>query len=149
MNIKQLDLKVINYLRLSFLPVARLAIFVIYFWFGILKLFGESPATPLAQTFVSKTLGAANFSWSFKALAVYECIIGILFLFPKLTRLVIPLLLIHMVVVCLPLFIVPDLAWIKPFVPTLEGQYIIKNLAIIALAIGIAAQTKPFSKKGR
>jgi putative oxidoreductase len=66
-----------------------------------------------------------------------------------MTRLVIPLLLIHIVIVCLPLFVVPDLAWSKPFIPTLEGQYIIKNLAIIALAIGIAAQTKPFKSKKR
>jgi uncharacterized membrane protein YkgB len=146
MNIRKIDLKIIAWLRKSFLPMARLAIFVVYFWFGILKLFEQSPATPLAQAFVSKTLGAANFGWSFKALAIYECIIGILFLFPKMTRIVIPLLLIHMAIVCLPLFIVPDLAWSKPFVPTLEGQYIIKNLAIIALAIGVAAQTKPLKK---
>jgi uncharacterized membrane protein YkgB len=146
MNIRKIDLKIIAWLRKSFLPMARLAIFVVYFWFGILKLFEQSPATPLAQAFVSKTLGAANFVWSFKALAIYECIIGILFLFPKMTRIVIPLLLIHMAIVCLPLFIVPDLAWTKPFVPTLEGQYIIKNLAIIALAIGVAAQTKPLKK---
>jgi uncharacterized membrane protein YkgB len=146
MNIRKIDLKIIAWLRKSFLPMARLAIFVVYFWFGILKLFEQSPATPLAQAFVSKTLGAANFVWSFKALAIYECIIGILFLFPKMTRIVIPLLLIHMAIVCLPLFIVPDLAWSKPFVPTLEGQYIIKNLAIIALAIGVAAQTKPLKK---
>jgi uncharacterized membrane protein YkgB len=145
-SIKDLDIKIINFFRRSFLPMARLAIFVVYFWFGILKLFGESPATPLAQAFVNKTLGAANFGWSFKALAIYECIIGILFLFPKMTRIVIPLLLIHMLIVCLPLFIVPDLAWTKPFVPTLEGQYIIKNLAIIALTIGVAAQTKPLKK---
>jgi uncharacterized membrane protein YkgB len=147
MKKQQLDLKVIDFFRQSFIPMARLAIFVVYFWFGILKLFGESPATPLAQAFVNKTLGAANFGWSFKVLAVYECVIGILFLFPKLTRLVIPMLLIHMFIVCLPLFVVPELAWQKPFVPTLEGQYIIKNLAIIAVAIGIAAQTKPLSKK--
>jgi uncharacterized membrane protein YkgB len=146
MNKNKTDLLIIEWLRKSFLPVARIAIFVVYFYFGILKLLGESPATPLAHAFVDKTLGAANFGWSFKALAVYECIVGILFLFPKMTRLVIPLLLIHMVIVCLPLFVVPDLAWRKPFVPTLEGQYIIKNLAIIALAVGIAAQTKPLKR---
>jgi uncharacterized membrane protein YkgB len=138
---------VIDWLRKSFLPAARLAIFVVYFWFGILKLFGESPATPLAQAFVDKTLGAANFGWSFKALAVYECVIGILFLLPKFTRVVIPMLLVHMLIVCLPLFVIPELAWQSFAVPTLEGQYIIKNLAIIALAIGIAAQTKPMNKK--
>lgn len=146
MDIANLDLKIIAWLRRAFLPLARLAIFVIYFYFGFLKLIGDSPATPLAHALVVKTIGAANFGWSYKALAIYECIIGVLFLFPKLTRVVLPLLLIHIIVVCSPLFLVTNLAWTKPFVPSLEGQYIIKNLAITALAIGVAAQTVPIRK---
>jgi uncharacterized membrane protein YkgB len=147
MNTQNLDLKLIKLLKKLFLPVARIAIFVVYFWFGVLKLFGESPATSVAHTFVNKTLGAASFGWSFKALAIYECIVGVLFLFPKMTRVTIPLLLVHMVIVCMPLLVVPELAWQKPLVPTLEGQYIIKNLAIVALAIGVAAQTQPLARK--
>jgi uncharacterized membrane protein YkgB len=147
MNIKHLDLKIIAWLRRWFLPLARLAIFIIYFWFGALKLLGLSPATPLAEALVSRTVGAAHFDLLFHLLAGFECLIGILFLFPKATRVVIPLLFIHMLIVCSPLLLVPGLAWSKPFVPTLEGQYIIKNLAIAVLAIGIAAQTKPLAAK--
>jgi len=33
-------------------------------------------------------------------------------------------------------------------VPTLEGQYIIKNLALIAVAIGIASHLHPMLKSG-
>jgi uncharacterized membrane protein YkgB len=145
MNIKNADLKIIGWLRRWFLPLARFAIFIIYFWFGALKLFDLSPAGPLAEALAAKTIGLAHFSISFHILAVFECLIGVLFLFPKFTRIVIPLLFIHIVIVCSPLLLVPDLAWSKPFVPTLEGQYIIKNLAIAALAIGIAAQTKPLA----
>lgn len=145
MNIKTLDLKLIAWLRRSFLPLARLAIFVIYFWFGILKLFDLSPVGPLAQALAAKTIGLAHYSLAFHILAVYECLIGVLFLFPKATRIVIPLLLLHMIIVCSPLLLVPHLAWSRLFVPTLEGQYIIKNMAIIALAIGVAAQTRPLS----
>ncbi len=148
MNIKTLDLKIIDWLRRSYLPIARLAVFIIYFYFGVLKLLGDSPATPLAHALVAKTGEAQHFHLLFMLLAVYECIIGVLFLFPKLTRIVIPLLFIHMIIVCSPLFIVPNLAFTKPFVPTLEGQYIIKNVAIIALAIGVAAQTPPLQGKG-
>jgi len=146
MNIKTLDLKIIAWLRCSYVPLARLAIFVIYFYFGLLKLLGESPATPLARAFTDKLIGASHFHVAFMVLAVFECVIGVLFLFPRLTRIVIPLLFIHMIIVCSPLFIVPHLAFVKPFVPTLEGQYIIKNLAIIALALGVAAQTTPLKK---
>jgi len=45
--------------------------------------------------------------------------------------------------------LVPHEAWTKPFVPTLEGQYIIKNVVLAALAIGIAAQTPPLKQKQR
>ncbi|HEY5442722.1 MAG TPA: hypothetical protein VIJ68_04235 [Candidatus Saccharimonadales bacterium] len=148
MNIKTIDLTIIEWLRRWFLPFARVAIFIIYFWFGILKLFNLSPASPLAQALVAKTVGAAHFNLLFNILAVYECLIGVLFLFPKATRIVIPLLFIHMIIVCSPLILVPHLAWSRPFVPTLEGQYIIKNVAVIALAIGVAAQTRPLRSKG-
>jgi uncharacterized membrane protein YkgB len=146
MSIRTLDLQIIEWLRRTYLPVARLAVFVIYFYFGVLKLLGDSPATPLARALVDKTIGAGQFHLSFMVLAVFECLIGVLFLFPKMTRVVIPLLFLHMVIVCSPLLIVPHLVFTKPFVPTLEGQYIIKNIAIIALAIGVAAQTKPLAK---
>jgi uncharacterized membrane protein YphA (DoxX/SURF4 family) len=143
MDIKTIDLKVIEWLRRVFPVLARVAIFVIYFWFGILKLFNLSPAGPLAQALVAKTFGAQHYDLLFHVLAVYECLIGVMFLFPKLTRVVIPLLAVHLVIVCSPLVLVPHLAWSRAFVPTLEGQYIIKNVAIIALAIGIAAMIRP------
>src|SRR5436190_14867971 len=65
--------------------VARVAIFVIYFWFGLLKLLNLSPATPLAAALVSLTIGMPYFSASFKALAVFECVLGLMFLIPALT----------------------------------------------------------------
>jgi uncharacterized membrane protein YkgB len=61
-------------------------------------------------------------------------------------RITIPLLLVHMAVVCSPLVLVPELTWQRLFVPTLEGQYIIKNVVIVAVAFGIAAHTEPLRK---
>jgi uncharacterized membrane protein YkgB len=55
--------------------------------------------------------------------------------------------LVHMAVVCSPLVLVPELTWQQPFVPTLEGQYIIKNIVIVAVAFGIASHTQPLYKK--
>lgn len=142
-----LDLKLIAYFKRLYIPVARVAIFLVYFWFGILKVFNLSPASPLARALIDRTIGGQYFDLLFVVLAIYECIIGILFLFPKCTRIVIPLLFIHMIIVCSPLILVPDIAWTAPFVPTLEGQYIIKNAVIIAVAIGIAASTTPLTAK--
>jgi uncharacterized membrane protein YkgB len=147
MNLQKLDLKLIEFFRRSFIPVARFSVFAVYFWFGLLKLLDLSPATPLASALVDKTIGLQYFDTSYTLLALLECLIGVLFLFPKATRIVIPLLLLHLVTVCSPLLITPELVWSKPFVPTLEGQYIIKNVAIIAVAIGVAAQTPPIKSK--
>lgn len=146
MNIKYIDLTVIAFFKRTFLPFARIALFIVFFWFGVLKLLGLSPASPLAQALTAQTVGLQYFDVLFNVLSVIECLIGILFLIPKATRVVIPLLFIHMIVVSAPLLLVPHEVWTGFLVPTLEGQYIIKNVAIVALAIGVAAQTVPLVK---
>ncbi|MFI5212614.1 MAG: hypothetical protein ACHQTE_01480 [Candidatus Saccharimonadales bacterium] len=138
-----IDVKMITFFKRSFIPAARFALFIIFFWFGFLKLVGLSPADSLARALTAQTIGVQYFDTLFIILSLVECIIGILFLFPKLTRVVIPLLLFHMLLVCSPLVLLPHIVWQMPFVPTLEGQYIIKNAAVVALAIGIAASAQP------
>lgn len=147
MTLQNFDKKFIGFAKRRFNPLARSALFIIFFYFGLLKLLGLSPAEGLAATLVAKTVGAAYFQQLFMALAVFECLIGILFLVPKATRVVIFLMLIHMLVVCSPLVLVPEAVWSAPLVPNLDGQYVIKNMALIVLAIGLVAQTKPLKAK--
>ncbi len=142
-KITELDIRLIEFFRKTFIPFARFSIFLIFFWFGFVKLIGLSAASPLAEALTAKTVGMQYFDVLFFALSLAECIIGILFLFPKATRIVIPLLLLHMLIVCSPLVLVPEYTWQQFGVPTLEGQYIIKNAVVIAVAIGIAASAKP------
>ncbi len=146
-NIAHWDERAIAFFRGSYIPLARVAFFIIFFWFGFLKLIGVSPAGDLAEALTAKTIGLDWFELSFKTLALLECVIGILFLIPKAVRIVIPLLFVHLLVVCSPLVFVPELTWQSFMVPTLEGQYIIKNVAIVALAFGVVAHTKPLSAK--
>ena len=147
MKIQKIDLRLIAFFKRTYIPVARFSIFLIFFWFGFIKLLGLSPAGPLAHALIEKTVGVQYFDALFIILAVLECIIGVLFLFPKATRVVIPLLLFHMLIVCSPLLLVPGYTWQQALVPTLEGQYIIKNAVVIAVAIGIAASATPISNK--
>lgn len=125
------------------MPFARVAIFVIFFWFGILKVLSLSPASPLVASLLERTLpfmGAGTFILLF---GLFEVLIGILFLLRGAERLAILLLALHMATTVMPLILLPQIAWQAPFVPTLEGQYIIKNIAIIALAMGIAGHLRP------
>lgn len=121
---------------------ARIALFVIYFWFGFLKVIGLSPASPLASALVAHTIGMQYFTTSFKITGVFECVIALLFLFPRLTWIASAAIAVHLVVVCSPVVLVPSAAWVHPLVPTLEGQYIIKDVALLALAIGIIAHRR-------
>lgn len=146
-KIEHWDEKIITFFRRSYIPLARVALFVVFFWFGILKLTGASPAGDLAEALTANTIDMDWFNVSFKLLAVLECVIGVLFLIPKAVRIVIPLLFVHLLVVCSPLILVPELTWQSFMVPTLEGQYIIKNIVIVALAFGVAANTRPLAAK--
>lgn len=145
-KLEAIDLRIISFLRTHYVFIARIAIFIVFFWFGALKLLGLSPAGPLAQALTEQTMGIQYFDVLYMFLSLIECVIGVLILFPKAIRVVFPLLLVHMAVVCSPLLLIPDLVWTAPFVPTLEGQYIIKNIIIVALAISLAAATKPLRK---
>ena len=78
---------------------------------------------------------------------IFEAVIGILFLIKGAERIVLPLLLIHMVMTFMPLILLPSVTWTGFAVPSLEGQYIIKNLVIIASAIGIMSQLHPLPRK--
>ncbi len=147
MKLNKFDSRLIQFFKRTYIPMARIAFFIIFFWFGYLKLAGLSPAGPLAQSLIANTVGLENFDFLFKLLALIECVIGVLFLFPKAARITIPLLFIHMIIVCSPLLLVPELTWQSFMVPTLEGQYIIKNIAIVALAFGVAANTQPLVNK--
>lgn len=142
-----LDASFIVWLQRYKLVIARVSIFIVYFWFGILKVLDASPAGPVAEVLVEKTVGLEHFDTLFVVLGLLECLIGVLFLFPKAIRLVFPLVIIHLVIVCAPLVLVPDRTWVTFLAPTLEGQYIIKNVLIAALAITVAASAQPLKSK--
>ena len=129
-------------------PFARLGLFVVFFWFGALKVVGLSPASGLMQALFEQTINFISFNHFMILFGLFECLIGVLFLFRGFERIVLPLLFLHMLLTFLPLFVLPEATWSGFLVPTLEGQYIIKNLGIIAAAIGIVANL-PSSNKSQ
>jgi uncharacterized membrane protein YkgB len=125
------------------MPVARFGLFVVFFWFGALKVLGLSPASGVVARLFEQTIPFMSFDFFLILFGLFECLIGVLFVIKGLERVVIPLLFIHMITTFGPLVFLPDETWSAFMVPTLEGQYIIKNLVIIATAIGVAAKVKP------
>lgn len=127
------------------LLVLRISVGLIFFWFGFLKFFDNlSSAQGIAsQTISWLTFGYLDASISMPILAAVECAIGIGILTKKYMEHVIPLLYLQMFGTILPLFIFAEKTWeAVPFVPTLEGQYIIKNAILISAAVVLGAIAK-------
>ena len=121
---------------------SRFALFVVYFWFGLLKVLGLSPASPLVLSLLGKTMPFMEPHAFLILFGILEVIIGLLFLIPRTEKLALCLLTLHMIAVSLPLILLPQITWQKLFVPTLEGQYIIKNILIIAIAFTLAVHRR-------
>lgn len=137
----------IRFAKQNYAWIARVALFIIYFYFGLLKILGLSPASVLAIGFADK-MGMGDISQQlYILLAIVECVIGLLILVPKFTRIALFLMFGHMLLVCAPIVLYPEAVWTAPFIPNIEGQYIIKNIALVALALGLVASTAPLSKK--
>lgn len=128
------------------IPLARTCLFIIFFWFGSLKLIDQSPANPLVESLLHKTLPFIAFNQFIIFLGIWEIIIGVVFLIPKVEKIAIAFLIPHMITAFMPLIFLPGTTWKSFLVPTLEGQYIIKNLLIIALAVSIVLSIKPIKK---
>ncbi len=120
----------------------RFAIFLIYAWFGILKVVGASPATEMVLELLDKTLPFMDPGLFMILFGLFEVLIGVLFLFPRAFKLALLLIFIHLVTTTLPLFILPHMVWTSTLAPTLEGQYIIKNILIISLILFIISRQK-------
>ena len=112
---------------------ARLALGIVFIWFGALKMIGElSPAYDL----VAATIYWLTPEIIIPLIGLWEVAIGVAFLFPPLTRLALLLLIPQMPATFLPLVLLPEVTFtVIPWGLTLEGQYIVKNLVIIACAL--------------
>jgi len=127
------------------LTLLRLAIGVVFFWFGILKYFpGASPAEELAgRTIETLTGGLVPAATALPILATWEVAIGIGLFVGRWMRAVLLLLFVQMLGTITPLFLFPSKTFATfPLVPTLEGQYIIKNIVIVSAAIVLGATVR-------
>ncbi|MBA2702051.1 MAG: DoxX family membrane protein [Chloroflexi bacterium] len=127
------------------LTLLRLALGVVFLWFGALKLFpGLSSAETLAgRTIEALTLGVVPMAVAVPVLAVWEVAIGAGLIIGRWMRAVLLLLFAQMLGTVTPLVLFPMETFSQvPFVPTLEGQYIIKNIVLISAGIVLGATVR-------
>jgi len=136
--LEPLDRRITAWMNRHGVTLTRVSLGIIYLWFGALKFFpGSSPAESLATDTVTR-LSGGNIPehLALIGLASWEVLIGLGLLSGRFLRITLLLLWLQMAGALLPLVLFPDETFARfPLVPTLEGQYIIKNLVIISAAI--------------
>lgn len=115
----------------------RIALSIVYIWFGSLKIIGISSAGEL----VEKTVYWFKPELFVPILGFCEVIIGVGLLIKRFIPYTIVLLLLHMAVTFLPFFIQKSNCFdVFPYCPTLTGQYIIKNIVLVSGALIVAGK---------
>jgi uncharacterized membrane protein YkgB len=142
---KHFESHIIDWMSVYGIVLLRISIGIVFFWFGFQKFF---PGISSAEDIATRTIDVVSFGivkapYSMPILAIWESLIGLGFLFGRYLRLTTLLLYVQMAGTFFPLFIFPEEAfYVVPIVPTLEGQYIIKNIVIITAAMVILAHNQ-------
>jgi uncharacterized membrane protein YkgB len=124
------------------ITLLRVSLGVIFFWFGALKFHPkQNPIETLAaQTIKRLTFGLVKPRVSVPILAGIEVFIGLGLLTRKFIRGTLLVMLAHMIGTMSSLIVVPGRAFKRfPYMPTVEGHYVIKNIVLISAGLVIGA----------
>lgn len=144
-TLDEIDRRIVEFMGRWGMPALRGALAVIFIWFGVLKPLGLSPAAGLLKKTVAWMPLLSPDQW-LAVIGWWEVVIGVTFLFRPTLRVAIGLLALQMVGTFMPLVMLTDVTFQEgrvPYAPTMEGQYIIKNLLIIAAALVVGGSVRP------
>jgi uncharacterized membrane protein YkgB len=143
--VERADLGITGWMARYGLTMLRLSLGVVFLWFGALKFFPQlSPAQDLATRTISVlSRGLVSPEFSLPMLAAWECLIGLGLVVGRGLRGILLLLYAQMLGTLTPIVLFPhELFTAIPYAPTLEGQYIIKNLVLISAGIVVGATVR-------
>lgn len=132
--------KVSLFLKNRSINLLRYALALIFFWFGLQKMLGISPAEEMVRH-ATNWFGVHQFVIF---LGLWEVVIGVCLAIRPLMRIGLLLMFLQFPGTFLPLFLNPeDCFTIFPYGLTLEGQYIFKNLILISAGLVIIGSLHP------
>ncbi len=134
-----------SFMRRYGITLMRISLGIVFLWFGFLKFFpGLSPAHELAtRTIELLTFGLITPKVSIIILAAWETLIGLGLISGVFMRGTLFLLFTQMMGTMTPLILFPLETFTRiPYAPTLEGQYIIKNLVLISAGLVLGATVR-------
>lgn len=128
-DLTRLDSAFESWLSRHGVPVLRYALAVVFFWFGIVKPLGISPANPV----VYHGVFFLPFDLFFPVLGWWEALVGVGLLFDRTVRYAVYLMVFQMLGTMIPLFTTPWMTFVDwPLVPSEVGAYIIKNWVLLS-----------------
>ncbi len=142
---ERIDVKITNWMAKLGIRLLRISLGIVFLWFGALKFFPDlSPAQDLAVRTISQlSFGLISAQMSLTILATWECLIGLGLIFGVLMRATLLLLFLQMLGTITPIFLFPQEVFTHiPYAPTLEGQYIIKNIVLISAGFVLGATVR-------
>jgi uncharacterized membrane protein YkgB len=140
--IRRLDRLMTRFLARYSMPLLRISLGLIFLGFGLLKFFPElSPAEDLAQATMSKlTFGIVPEGIGIVLVAALETAIGMSLITGKYQRVGIAMLAMAMIGVLSPIVLFPGELFAGSYnAPTLEGQYVLKDLVLLTSGMVVAA----------
>lgn len=137
-RIERADQLIVPKLRRWAIPALRIALAIVFVWFGALKVLGVSPVSEM----VASTVYFVDPDWFVPVLGVVEVGVGIGLAFRIWMRLVLALLILQMLGTFLVLVVLPDLAFqdSNPLLLTTEGEFVLKNLVILGSGLVVGSQ---------
>ena len=127
-------------------PLLRISLGVVFLWFGLLKIFDVSPVSGL----VANTIYWFDPDVVVPALGVFEVFVGACLVAGRLMRIARPLLVLQMAGTFMVLVLLPDVAFRdgNPFLLTVEGEFVVKNLVLLSSALVIGSRLAPLGEGG-
>jgi uncharacterized membrane protein YphA (DoxX/SURF4 family) len=141
----RLDARITRWMARYGILFLRISMGIIFLWFGALKFFpGLSPAAGLATRTIERlTFGLIAPDVSIIILATWESLIGLGLITGYFMRATLLLLFLQMLGTISPIFFFPkEVFTILPYAPTLEGQYILKNMVLISAGLVIGSTVR-------
>jgi uncharacterized membrane protein YkgB len=141
---ERVDARLRPFLARIGVPLLRISVGVVFLWFGLLKIFDVSPVSAL----VAKTIYWFDPDLVVPALGAVEVFVGLCLLAGRLMRLALPLLVLQMAGTFLVLVMHPDVAFREgnPFLLTVEGEFVVKNLVLLSAGLVIGSRLAPLGE---
>jgi len=143
---ERLDGFVAGFMEAYSLLLLRLALALVFVWFGALKLADRSPVADL----VADTVYWLPADFFVRFLGAWEVVIGLGLLLPLALRITLLLFFLQMAGTFLVLVIHPGIAFQSgnPLLLTVTGEFVIKNLVLIAAGLTIGSTVRQNRRRG-